>query len=231
MIDQVDVFLEEWIASTLGDLPFSLAPPTGELDGKGVSCYLLELADFPPPRTTNRPPLQFYLRYLITTWAEDPQEAHRMLGELVFAAMENPELRVEFEPPPAATWSALGVTPRPSFILRIPLRRERPEPAVERVRVPLELRAAPIVTLHGVVLGPDDVPVMGAYVSIPLLNRSVRTDMQGRFRFPATPGGEGGVRHLHVRAKGRELDVPVEQGTLESGPIIVRFHSFDREEE
>jgi hypothetical protein len=154
-----------------------------------------------------------------------------MLGDLVFAAMEDPELHVELEPLPPAIWSALRVTPRPSFIVRIPLRRGRPELAVERVRVPLELRAAPIVRLHGLVLGPDDVPVAGAHVSIPLLNRSVRSDAQGRFRFLSIPGGEGGVRQLHVRAKGKALDVPIEQGALESGPIVVRFQSFDREEE
>jgi hypothetical protein len=226
MIDQVDRRLKEWTESVVEGVSFSLEPPTGSQTESGVSFYLLELVENAPARTNTPTPLQFSLRYLVSTWAGEPEEAHRLLGELVFAAMENAEFEVELEPLDPTAWVALGVAPRPSFVLRVPLRKERPQPPVKRVRAPLVVQVTPVINLHGVVLGPNDVPVPGAAVSIPGLHVSTRTDTQGRFSFQTVPGSHGGSK-LHVRARGREISVTVAEETSREAPFVIRFDTFD----
>ncbi len=226
MIDQIDRRLREWTESVVEGVSFSLEPPAGTEATTGVSFYLLELVENAPARTATPTPLQFSLRYLVSTWAGALEEAHRLLGELVFAAMENPEFEVELEPVDPSTWVALGVAPRPSFFLRVPLRKERPQPPVKRVRAPLVVKVTPVVQLHGVVLGPEDLPVPGAAVSIPSIQVHTRTDNEGRFSFQTVPGGEGGSE-LHVRARGRETSVTVTEATSRETPIVIRFDTFD----
>jgi len=223
MIDQIDEQLRAWIRETLDVPPPSLSPPDDAQKDRGVNLYLLELVDKPPTRGTRRTPLQIALRYLVTTWADEPEEAHRLLGELVFAAMEKPDLEVELEPIPATTWAALGVKPRPSFVLRVPLQLERPEAAVKLVREPLVVQDAPSTSLRGIVLGPGDAPLARALVELPVLRVSTHTDARGQFEFSNVPG-KPFTRRLYVRAKGRELDVTLEQ-TVE--PIVIRFDSFE----
>ncbi|HZH77837.1 MAG TPA: hypothetical protein VEY88_17555, partial [Archangium sp.] len=46
---------------------------------------------------------------------DSPERAHHVLGQLVFAAMEEPEFEVDLAPLPVALWSALGVPPRPAL--------------------------------------------------------------------------------------------------------------------
>ena len=87
MFDQVDRRLEEWVRRVLGPISVTFDPPSPVRDGTGVSCYLLAVVGDPPLRGNRRPPLQAALEYLVTTWAETPQEAHRLLGVLAFAAL------------------------------------------------------------------------------------------------------------------------------------------------
>lgn len=235
MIDRVDDRLLAWVervvaAAGVEPAMFSLAPPNGAASGRGVSLYLLELADAPPLRGVKRAPVQLSLHYLVTTWADDPKEAHRLLGELVFAALEDPELEVRFDPVPGATWAALGALPRPAFVLRVPLRKERPEPEVERVRRPLQVEVKPLVNVQGIVLGPEDVPLGDAQVGLPSVELFARTDVNGRFRF-TTVLKEPGPQVLSVRAKGWELDVPVTLPLNEDEPLVIRFNPLSRKGE
>jgi len=221
-IDQVDERLKEWVQKVL-DIPApSLTPPSDGQEGRGVSLYLLEMVDRPPPRTDKRPPLRLSLRYLVTTWAEEPEEAHRMLGELAFAAMENPELEAEVEPIPIATWAAFGVAPRPSFILQAPLRKELPERPTKYVLEPIVVKRVAITALRGVVLGPDDIPIGRALVEIPTLRLSARTNAKGQFTLSGVPS-EPPVKELHIRAKGQEFDAALEHPIEEDEPIVVRL--------
>jgi hypothetical protein len=225
MIDQVDRQLDEWVRQTL-DVPTSLTPPADAQGERGVNLYLLELVRKPPLRSTRRPPLQVSLRYLVTTWSDDVEEAHRWLGELVFAAMEEPEFEVELEPVPAATWAALGVAPRPAFGLCVPLRLERAEPETKLVRLPLVIEGGTLASLRGVVLTPDDVPLASAVVEIPGLQLSTRTDARGQFCFSNVPG-KSRVDKLRIRARGLECDAVVDQSVSDDGPVVIRFDPFD----
>ncbi len=226
MIDQIDQRLKAWTESVVEGPTFTLKAPTDARSGSGVSVYLLDLIEKPPARTARRTPLQLALHYLVTTWADDPQEAHRLLGDLVFAAMETDEFEVELAAISPETWTAFGVAPRPAFVLRVPLRKERPEAEVKRVQTPLVVRVEPVTSLYGRVLGPEETPVMGASVEVPALQISTRTDAQGRFSFRSVPGGNGGST-LRVRARGQERSVTVEEPTSEASPVVIRFDAFD----
>jgi hypothetical protein len=139
VIDGMDREIREWASAALGGARVTHAPP-GTDAGAAVSLYLLEMRPAPAARGAERPPQQIALRYLVTAVAAEPEEAHRVLGELVFAAMDRPGVDVILEPPPPEVWAAFGVPPQPSFLLEVPLRRARPEREVQRVTGPLVVR-------------------------------------------------------------------------------------------
>ncbi|QRN98997.1 carboxypeptidase regulatory-like domain-containing protein [Archangium violaceum] len=222
MIDEVDQRMKDWVGRVLGDAPISLAVPDRDSVDRGVGLYLLELGPAPPPRTSRRPPLRVSLCYLVTTGGESPERAHHLLGELVFAALEEPDFEVDLSPVPVPLWTALGVAPRPAFRLRVPLERERPMPAVPLIRVPLITRAVPATVLPGRVVGPGDIPIADALVALPSMGLSVRTDAKGRFRFASVPS-DTPLGRLEVRAKGAVLAVRTEELPTEEGALLVRL--------
>ena len=226
MIEQVDRQLEVWIRTVLGEVAVRLSPPAGDGPEPVVSLYLLDLLPLPPLRHQRRLPLQLLLRYLVTTGAADPRQAHRMLGELVFAAMEQETFEVELQPLAAPLWAGFGLAPRPSFLLRLPLRAERTAPATPRVRQPLEIRPTPLATLNGLVLGPDDTPLADARVELPNLQHVARTDACGRFCFPAVPLAAS-IRQFRVSAKGRELTIDRPGPDGGQAPIILHFNLLE----
>jgi hypothetical protein len=191
-----------------------------------VSLYLLELSSSSASPVSNngarRLPLQIILNYLVTTWAKEPAEAHRLLSLLAFAAMEVVDFEVKLDPIPVEAWTAFAAKPRPSFILRVPLRLERQEPPAKLVRKPIQVAFTPLVSLSGIVLTPDDVPVAGAYVTLPTLNLSEHTDRNGRFHFSAVPV-EPRTKLLSIRAKGQEQSVTITQTDPDTGPVVIRF--------
>jgi hypothetical protein len=218
MIDTVDEQLLEWLKSEVPGSPVSLAPPTAGLEAKpAVSCYLLELAAAPPARApaNGRPvPLQLGLDLYL--------EAHRLLGNLVLAAMDRPGCEVDLTPPPAAMWQALGAIPRPAFVMQLPLRRERPLPSTGIVRHPIVIREASLRALSGRVLGPGEVPLAGARLEIPALHLSTRSDATGRFTFPPIPSSPL-PSEVIVTARGRMLRVVPDQLIDGERQLIITF--------
>jgi len=134
MIDTVDQRLQQWVHSIHDQIEVHFTAPKSGEDIKGIGLYLMEIVILPPPSSTKLPPLQVALRYLVTSWSDRAEDAHRLLGDLIFAAMENPEFEVEMQPVPIDVWTAFGVPPRPSFVLRVPLQRERSKPEAKPVR-------------------------------------------------------------------------------------------------
>jgi len=221
VLDEADLKLKDWAATVLEKTPVSFDAPTTPREGEGVGMYLLEIADAFLPRSQRRAPLQVKLRYLVTTWASDAARAHHLLGQLLFAALEHEEYGVALAPPPASLWTAFGLSPRPSFILELPFRRERPEPKAPRVREVLtqSVLAVPFV---GRVLGPGDIPIPGAVVELPKTELFAETDADGWFRFPRVPS-EPRARLLRVRAKGEVRAYTVENALAEGEPVTIRF--------
>jgi hypothetical protein len=223
MIDEVDQRLRAWVGRVLGDVSVSLDTPERTSVDAGVSLYLLELGAAPAPRTERRPPLRLTVCYLVTAGGDSPERAHRLLGELAFAAMDEADFEVELTPVPLAVWAGLGVAPRPSFRLRLPVQRVRPEPALPLVRRPLVVRAVHASEeLAGYVVGPGDVPIPGALVELPSLRLSTRTDAKGAFRFPSVPTADT-LGRLEVRAKGELLALGAEALATQGAPLVIRL--------
>ena len=219
MIDEIDQQLIDWVNTVLKGEKVSLAKPSPSEKGRGISVYLMELNPIPKVREQDGTTLQCSLRYLVTTWAEDPALAHRLLGTLAFAAMEHTDFEVDFEPLSPACWSAFGVEPRPSFFLRLPVRQHRAFPPTKLVTQPMVLRASSIHTFSGLVYGPKETPIMGAKVEAPALQLSTRTDSKGQFYFPGFPQDVAVM--LRVRAKGQEVNVTIDPSKKKSDPFVI----------
>lgn len=211
-IDQIDEQLKDWVTERVDVADVSFGPPGEESSVRGVNLFLLQLEDAPSPRTQERAPLQVFLRYLVTTWAETPQQAHRILGELVLEAMQMEEFELDLSVSVGALWQHLGIPPRPSFFLRVPCRRERPQPEPEMVRQPLVLETAPLRPVTGRVVGPGDVPISGATVELPALNTRTKTDRKGWFQFDAVPQ-QSSPERVVVRAKGMRSEAQIDPAT------------------
>lgn len=226
MIDRVDRQLVDWAARVLGDVEISLAPP-GRTQGKPtLGLYLTELLPCPPASGATRMPLQIALRYLITVQWSHREEAHRLLGKVVLAAMQEPDFAVELEPLSAAGWSALGVPPLPSFFIRVPLRESRSVQSVPRVTHPATVRYAPGIRLRGIVVGPGECPIPGARVEVPALGLTTRTNCDGCFEFPRFPG-KPDSQTLRVVAKGQEFSLPLERPNNERKRIVVNLSGME----
>ena len=225
MIDQADIRLKAWVEGILTGVTVSMALPPAAQELPAVSLYLLALADPPAPLTNNQSALQLTLCYLVTTWSSDLLAAHHMLGNLVFAAMQAPEFRVDLQPLPAETWAALGTPPRPSFILRLPLKLDLPKTPPQLVRQPLVIDLESLVDIQGIVLGPGDIPLADALVEIPDSPVSTRTGADGRFKIKLVLGKTQPGR-LHVVARGHEMLQPIEAAQVNE-PLVIRFQSFD----
>ncbi|NBD14234.1 carboxypeptidase-like regulatory domain-containing protein [Corallococcus silvisoli] len=220
MIDEVDLRMKAWVGRIATETPVYLGVPDRESLDRGVCLYLLELGPAPPTRAGKRGALGFTVCYLVTVGAETPERAHRLLGDLVFAAMSDKELEVDLSPVPAALWAGLRSVPRPSFRLRVQVRKEQPLAGVRC----LSLVDAPEGTapLLGQVVGPGNEPIGGAWVALPALRLSTRTDAQGHFRFASLPPVES-LGSLEVRAEGEVLSVASEVLATEPAPLVIRM--------
>lgn len=217
--------LKDWVTTTISGLDVSMGTPGQQKTGRGVGLYLLEMLQSPSPSTGTRPPLRLILKYVVTSWASKPEDAHAILVQLMLAAMENPDYEVDLEPVPIVGWSAFRVPPQPSFILRVPLRHERQPGKRTLVRGPLQVNWKSPATLYGIVQGPDAVALSNCRVEIPALNLSTSTDYGGKFFFPNVPEGD---KQLIVKAKGRQLIVHSGEGHSDnSAPMRIQFSSWE----
>lgn len=222
MIDLIDKKLNEWVGTVVQGVQPSFSPPTDADDTLAISLYLLELVDDPRRHNTGRPKLQPSLRYLVTTRAGEPQDAHRLLGVLFYAALDHPEYEVELEPVDTQLWSAFGIAPRPAFILRLPLPHEWKLPELPLVSQGVSTGMRELVTLYGRVLGPGDTPLARARVELPNLNRSAHTGPNGRFTLTGVPAAPA-AKSLLIAARGREQLFTVKETGSEAAPEIFRF--------
>jgi len=229
MIDQVDRELKAWVsnAGSIEETKITLAPP-GRDQGV-VSLYLIQvvrvMTTHESPRNSPTPST-IMLHYLLSVQDDDPFRAHRLLGDLMFAAIEDPDFEVNLDPFPLEAWTAFQQIPQPAFILKVPLRRDRPERVTKLVTKPLELRSVQVTSLHGLLLGPDDIPLHGALVELPDLQLVQRTNRKGAFLFTTIPAGAR-KRTLLIRAKGKLIEHSINRPGTEADPVIVRVEFDD----
>jgi hypothetical protein len=205
VIEQADARLRAWLAEAAGGAEIWLDPPRAGEQRSGIGLYLLELDESPPLRGEAPAPLQVQLRYLVTAWAASVEAEHKLLGDLVFAALARADLQVALRPIDAGVWRGFGIPPRAAFLLQVPLRVERKADRGPRVRE-LKTQFVSSGRLQGVVLGPGDVPIAGARVEAPSLGISATTASNGRFSFARVPMEASAIR-LRVSAKGEVQEI------------------------
>jgi hypothetical protein len=199
--------LREWAAAVAGDAEVTVGPPG--VDGpRSINLYLLELGERPASRGTTSAPLQLALRYLVTARSDDPEDAHRMLVDLAFSAMDEADLELDLRAMSPELWLALDAPPQPAFIVSVAVRRRRTEPRSVPVRLPLRVTPGRMIPLEGRVVGPGGVPLADATVELPDQRVAIRTDGHGAFRFAAVPAAPARTR-LRVRRRGREISLAV----------------------
>jgi hypothetical protein len=218
VIDTVDQQLSSWVEDVLPGASVTLDGPAGATDDVGL--FLFEMADLPPARGEERPPLQVRLGYLVTTSGTDVALAHSRLGKLLFAALTHPEWDVRYPGDIAEFWHAVGEPPRAGFILTVPLRQPVEAEPPPPVRAPLRVQGVGSRVMEGVVLGPGDMPISDAFVEIPSLALTTRCDTRGRFRFAAIPTSPA-KQQLRVRAKAREFPFTVDSS--KPSPFVLRL--------
>jgi Carboxypeptidase regulatory-like domain/Pvc16 N-terminal domain len=227
MIEIIGKEISEWISSIVTDAEIVLGLPDANAQNAQVGLYLMDLSQSKCARVGKLPPFKINLRYLVTARSPRAEEAHRLLGELIFAALqkpekEPPEFEVVVEPLPVESWAVLGAAPQASFFLRAPLRLERREPAVPMVKEPVVLQPSPMRMLSGTVYESGGMPIMGARVELLTLGIATRTDEWGRFRFAGVPSN--GQLKLLAQAKGQTKEVNY---TVGDGPLEIRLHILE----
>ncbi len=208
MFDDVDKELESWAKETFSNLEVSFGKPT-ETDNLSLCLYLLDLFPEPTGRAVRLPPLQITLRYLVVPQGAIISETHQLLGKLLVSAMENTRFEIEKEPLPFDVWQAFGISPRPSFVLRVLFKHERMEKLAPPVRHPLTIRQAVLEPLHGQI-SVNQMPMSDANVEIPLLKIFTKTDANGKFFFASLPS-EPTDKSLLIRVKGHEFSTSLSQ--------------------
>jgi hypothetical protein len=227
MIEKIGQEIIDWIGSIITGAEVALGLPSNNAQSAQIGLYLMDLSQSNCARVGKLPPFQINLRYLVTVRSPREEEAHRLLGELIFAALqkpekESPEFEVIVEPLPVEAWAILGTAPQPSFFLRAPLRRERPEKLAPRVKEPVVLQPSPMRALSGVVYEAGGMPIMGARVELLTLGITTRTDESGRFRFAAVPSN--GQLKLLAQAKGQTKEIDYSIG---DEPLEIRLHLLE----
>ena len=224
MLDQIDQRLESWVQSVVGDTAVTFLPPTEDNERPSVNLYLFELVETPPASGSRTSPLQFSVRYLLTSYGSDSAETHSLLSKLAFAALADGEMDVAMGGISAETWLALNTIPQPAIVITEVVRKARPEPKISFVTQPMVVKTLPTAALVGRVLGPRAMPITGARIDCPSLSRSTYSDTKGRFTLPNLPTGTP-IR-LNITAKGRKLTVDVNKPSSDADPLLIEF-AFD----
>lgn len=228
MLEPIYSKLQQWVAETSPEVSWGLSLPTEEQPAQKaktqVATYLFEVMRVPMARGERRSPLQLSLRFLVCAWAAKADEANELLVRLAFAAMATEGWDLEFESLPIQTWSAFHLSPRPSFMLCVPLLLERVDSPAKPVRS-IRLEEAAMTNLPGQVLGPQDVPIAGAIVEAPALQRSTTTDHRGRFVLTGLP--QSMPNRLVVKTKGKRIEVSPSGEPDPAKPFMIRLTSLE----
>lgn len=200
--------------SRFAEIPVEAAGVADAAKTDAIQIRLLSVRPRPEARAIVRSDI-LSLDYLIAIRTSDPLEEHRLTAEIVFGLADQAEFEVVDEPLGDACRN-LGIAASSGLIVRGTLERVREARKVPLVRFPLDARVSDIAVIQGVVLGPEEMPVAGALVSIVGIDRFVRTGPDGRFRLV---GPAAGGERVRVRARGVEAEAEVRPGE----PIIVNL--------
>jgi len=244
VIRQIHREILGWIQATLAKedkRPSSgLVSRINEGTEPAIRLYLLEISNEPMARGSRKPPRRFVFRYLITASAEDLAQAHAWIWTLLREALQSsersaslppatnegtfdPSWSVESDSLSPAFWTSLEAIPQPAFVVRVPVLIEREQKLAPRVKE-VVLRAGPVTKLLGRVVGPKNVPLMGATVAFPALGLTASTKPDGSFVLMGVPTKEmAQTMRLVVSAKGQSEEILLKgEGRGAEEPLLIQ---------
>lgn len=184
--DEATRNLCEWIASVVPDTPIDVRSPSDASPHNGIALRLLSVRPLSAPRGQHLTQ-NLQLCYLVSVTLADVLAEHRALGELVFALADRTDYQLLSQDAATALRREISFPPCAAIMLSINLQRQKQTARIPPVRRPLVVQTSPVAAVEGIVVGPEDVPLMDARVEAPALNLSSLTDFKGRFRLPAAP--------------------------------------------
>lgn len=229
-LTDADRAVRDWLRSLLGEdtVRFGTpsAPPSGEEadDEPTMSVHALDLVhESSGSIDVHRPaPATVWVRYLLCATRPGSVRAFEHLDVVLSAVLdprssEGREVPVHLDSDVAALplWSALGVPPRPGVVLRARTSISRAAKQAPPVTAPLRVEGGPVRSLSGRLVGPGEVPLAGAEVTVPSTGARSRTGTDGDFTLASVPTGP---LALAIRVKGRSFDVAVEPS---DEPVLV----------
>ena len=221
MLDATQAQLETFAHEACGDVAVSFTAPARSDKALQICFVLIGLSPNMAVRNDVRQPLQIYRRYLVCAAGSDSTEQSRVLEAMMFRALDT-GIQIESGEPTNDLWLALGLPPQASFLIRIPVLRERAVRKVTAVQS-VELQLSPTGTLQGVVLDSAGMPVANCSVEIPSEKLRATTDVEGRFKFQSLSRETS--HRVRVVWKGKEFTVEPEIGDGFSEPLMVTLDS------
>lgn len=122
MFQDTSTRLVSWINQVAGESIATLGHLAPSAGGHRVG---LSLLDVRPHASRPGAKVDVTLRYLVTVSASVATDAHRLLGQLTFAAMTHREFQVDRDPLPIEFWLAHALPPQPSLVVGVLVSRDR----------------------------------------------------------------------------------------------------------
>jgi hypothetical protein len=166
----------------------------------GTICvYPLEVRAAPEARGLERAPIRYLLRSLVLVSPD--ADGLSALDALLLSAADSEVLQLDLSPIAAELWSALGIRPRPAFVVEAEVVLARSLPAAPLVREPLVIHGGLTRTLRGRLVGPGGRGLGDARVELADSGAATRTASDGSFSFHAV-SAEHGPKRFTIDAKG-----------------------------
>lgn len=224
MFEQADQEIRLWVNEVTDDLAPDFAEPRDRPEAEPINTYLYDIS--PVPTSGNKLISQFKLRYLVTTWSKEPEQAHALLGKLLQAALYHSKFQVEIEPLSAESWLALKLTPKPSFFLCYIVTSIRQEKTAPPVTQAPGLTSAPLVSVQGVLTGPKGYPLVKTRIDLPQFRRSVLTDNHGRFSFGMVSANVSPLK-FRIHIKTMESPIIYDCKDTDGNDIVINLHNLE----
>ena len=197
-----------WIHSIAPELPvyFDSAPAD-----RAVIAVHLALTEMIPVRAPHGPrsrgPLKIELSYLLSVAGADSVKATQLTSDLLFDAMDGDRfINIRSCATIAQDSAARVASAGPGFAFTLVLQRAPVRANVAAPVSTLKVEAAPSRLLHGILRGPNQIPLPDAIIEVPSLNVYSRTDHKGRFNLGAISSGRAPLS-VRITARGQQHEL------------------------
>jgi hypothetical protein len=145
-IEQVDNYLKKWVQNIINVDQITFNTPSTIDSGTKINVYLFKITPSNIRDSLSISPIQVMLHYFISVWSDDIRKEHSTLTTLIFEALKNTDLSVDF-PESNDLFNNLGIGIRPGFIVTIPIIQMKDMPKDALVKEPPSIKIAPKRTI------------------------------------------------------------------------------------